>query len=90
VCPCVCVSALVCVRVCLCLCVRVCVCVHVSGCVPVYVCLCACVSLCLCAVTMVISGKYYAQRILAVVRRNYVLQILLLALTLPFYLYPRK
>jgi hypothetical protein len=43
------------------MCVPVCVRVPMSLCV------------CLCAITMVISGKYYAQRILVVVRRNYVL-----------------
>jgi hypothetical protein len=53
------------------------VCVRVSGCVPVcgWVCVRVSLSVCLCAITMVISGTYYAQHILAVVRRNYVLHM---------------
>jgi hypothetical protein len=58
-------------------CPCVCVCARVSGCV----CLCVSVCLCLCAITIVFSGKYYAQCILAVVRRNYVLHILLLTVS---------
>jgi hypothetical protein len=91
VCPCVCVClwvsvwAPLCVSACPCLCVFVCPCARPCMCVPVCpriwmrprVCLFVslCVSVCLCAITMVISGKYYAQRILAAVRRNYVLHI---------------
>jgi ABC-type sulfate transport system permease component len=81
-------------------CSWVCLYVRVSGvCVCVSVCVCVCVCVCLCAITMVISEKYYPQRILAAVRRNYVLQVLLLTvstcytfllLTLPFHLYPLK
>jgi hypothetical protein len=77
-----CVPVCLCERPCVCPCVRVpnavCACVSVCPCVWVCarVCLfvCLCVSLCLCAITMVISGKYCAQRILAVVRSNYVLE----------------
>jgi hypothetical protein len=79
-CPCFCVSVCVCMFMCLCvsvcLCERPCMC----PCARVSVCLCVsvCVSVYLCAITMVISGKYHAQRILAAVRRNCVLQVLLL------------
>jgi hypothetical protein len=70
-------------------------------CIETIICVSVCLVVCLCAITMVISGKYYSQRILAVVRRNYeyVLQTLLLTvstcytfllLTLSFHLYTRK
>jgi hypothetical protein len=95
---------------CVCPCVSACVCVSMSACVSISVCVCPCfcvpvsvcvhVFVCVCAITMVISGKYYAQRILAVVRRNYVLhvvtysfyvlQFLLLTLMHSFHLYSRK
>jgi Na+/H+ antiporter NhaD/arsenite permease-like protein len=79
----------VCVAICVCLCVSVFLCVSVCLCVSA--CLYVRVSVCLCAIAMVISGKYYAQHILAVVGRKYdVLYILLPTLTLVLNLYPRK
>jgi hypothetical protein len=84
-CACVCVSMCSCVNVCvrvftgLCLYVHfVCLCERPYVCVLMSVCVSTCLFVCLCAISVVISGKYYAQHILAVVRRNYMLQILLL------------
>jgi hypothetical protein len=80
---CLCVSVFVCVSLCLCVCPCVCLrlCVSMSFSVSVSV----CVSFCLCASVCLLrllrngyhgnSGKYYAQRILAVVGRNYVFKL---------------
>jgi hypothetical protein len=75
---CLCVRPCFCVYLCcVCPCTRVCVC----PCVRPRVSVCARVSVFLCVKTMVISGKDYAQRILAVVRKNYVLNVLLLTVS---------
>jgi hypothetical protein len=87
VCPCLylyvheCVSMCLCLCPCVCVCPCFCVCVRPCACVCVRARVCPCVSVCLCAIKMVISGKYYAQRILAVVR-NYVLHTFVTVSTL--------
>jgi hypothetical protein len=79
VCVCVCVPVSLCAYVWVSVCVPVCVCARL--CLPLCdrVCVCVCVCPWACSgfletVTMVISRKYYAQRILELVRKNYMLR----------------